>query len=39
MRTHEWAYALIANSNLVPDWANWEEFGGSRTSGRRCTAR
>ncbi|RLV47887.1 urocanate hydratase [Nocardioides mangrovicus] len=27
MRTHEWApRVLIANSNLVPDWANWEEF-------------
>jgi urocanate hydratase len=25
--THEWApRVLIANSNLVPDWANWEEF-------------
>jgi urocanate hydratase len=27
MRTHPWApRVLIANSNLVPDWANWEEF-------------
>ncbi len=27
MRTHEWApRVLIANSNLVPQWANWEEF-------------
>jgi urocanate hydratase len=27
MRTHEWApRVLIANSNLVPDWATWEEF-------------
>ncbi|HEX3948033.1 MAG TPA: urocanate hydratase, partial [Acidimicrobiales bacterium] len=26
-QTHEWApRVLIANSNLVPDWANWEEF-------------
>ncbi len=26
-RTHEWApRVLIANSNLVPDWANWSEF-------------
>ena len=26
-RTHEWApRVLIANSNLVPDWANWPEF-------------
>ncbi|MGW2199689.1 urocanate hydratase, partial [Streptosporangium sp. NPDC001682] len=26
-RTHEWApRVLIANSNLVPDWADWEEF-------------
>src|SRR5215203_2829150 len=25
MRTHEWApRVLIANSNLVGDWANWE---------------
>src|SRR5690606_19153225 len=27
MRTHEWApRVLIANSNLVPEWANWREF-------------
>lgn len=27
MRTHAWApRVLIANSNLVGDWANWEEF-------------
>jgi urocanate hydratase len=27
LQTHEWApRVLIANSNLVPDWANWEEF-------------
>ena len=27
MTTHEWApRVLIANSNLVPDWATWEEF-------------
>ncbi|HEX3610522.1 MAG TPA: urocanate hydratase [Sporichthyaceae bacterium] len=27
LRTHEWApRVLIANSNLVPDWANWSEF-------------
>jgi urocanate hydratase len=26
-RTHEWApRVLLANSNLVPDWADWEEF-------------
>ena len=26
-RTHEWApRVLIANSNLVGDWANWDEF-------------
>ncbi len=26
-RTHEWApRAIIANSNLVPDWATWDEF-------------
>ncbi len=27
MRTNEWApRVLIANSNLVPEWANWDEF-------------
>ncbi|HEY7151169.1 MAG TPA: urocanate hydratase, partial [Solirubrobacterales bacterium] len=27
VRTHEWApRVLIANSNLVPDWATWEQF-------------
>src|SRR3712207_6068592 len=27
VRTHEWApRVLIANSNLVPDWATWPEF-------------
>jgi urocanate hydratase len=27
MRTHEWApRVLLANSNLVPDWADWDEF-------------
>ncbi|HEY3866845.1 MAG TPA: urocanate hydratase [Actinocrinis sp.] len=27
MRTHEWApRVLIANSNLVGDWATWDEF-------------
>ena len=27
LRTHEWApRVLIANSNLVPDWATWPEF-------------
>jgi urocanate hydratase len=26
-RTHEWApRVLIANSNLVPEWASWDEF-------------
>src|SRR5688500_13092571 len=26
-RTHEWApRVLLANSNLVGDWANWDEF-------------
>src|SRR4051812_31877978 len=26
-QTHEWApRVILANSNLVPDWANWEEF-------------
>jgi urocanate hydratase len=27
VRTHEWApRVLIANANLVPEWATWEEF-------------
>jgi urocanate hydratase len=27
LQTHEWApRVLIANSNLVPDWASWDEF-------------
>src|SRR6186713_3345191 len=27
LQTHEWApRVLIANSNLVPEWATWEEF-------------
>jgi urocanate hydratase len=27
LRTHEWApRVLIANANLVPDWATWDEF-------------
>src|SRR6202021_2636268 len=27
VKTHEWApRVLIANSNLVPQWATWEEF-------------
>jgi urocanate hydratase len=27
LKTHEWApRVLIANSNLVPQWATWEEF-------------
>ena len=27
LRTHEWApRVLLANSNLVGDWANWEHF-------------
>ena len=27
LRTHEWApRVLIANSNLVPEWGNWDEF-------------
>src|SRR6476469_1543122 len=26
-RTHEWSpRVLIANSNLVPEWATWDEF-------------
>ena len=34
MRTHEWApRVLIANSNLVGDWANWEEFRRLEASG------
>ena len=27
LQTHEWApRVLLANSNLVGDWANWDEF-------------
>ncbi|GAA3844319.1 urocanate hydratase [Saccharothrix violaceirubra] len=34
MRTHEWApRVLIANSNLVPDWANWPEFRRLESAG------
>ena len=34
MRTHEWApRVFIANSNLVPDWANWPEFRRLESSG------
>ena len=33
LRTHEWApRVILANSNLVGDWATWPEFGGSRNS-------
>jgi urocanate hydratase len=33
-RTHEWApRVLIANSNLVGDWANWEQFRKLETEG------
>ncbi|SDG56265.1 urocanate hydratase [Sinosporangium album] len=33
-RTHEWApRVLIANSNLVPDWADWEEFRRLESAG------
>src|SRR5687768_6080 len=33
-RTHEWApRVLIANSNLVPDWANWDEFRRLESAG------
>lgn len=34
MTTHEWApRVLLANSNLVGDWANWEEFRRLDSSG------
>jgi urocanate hydratase len=34
VQTHEWApRVLIANSNLVPEWANWEEFRRLETLG------
>lgn len=34
MRTHEHApRVLIANSNIVPDWANWEEFRRLESAG------
>ena len=33
-RTHEWApRVLIANSNLVGDWANWEHFRALEAEG------
>ncbi|GAB3614224.1 urocanate hydratase [Humibacter ginsengisoli] len=33
-RTHEWApRVLIANSNLVPDWATWPEFRKLESAG------
>jgi urocanate hydratase len=33
-RTHEWApRVLIANSNLVPQWATWEEFRRLESAG------
>src|SRR5919112_363405 len=34
-RTNEWSpRVLIANSNLVPDWANWDEFRRLEALGR-----
>ena len=40
MRTHEWApRVLIANSNLVPEWANWDEFRRLERWASRCTGR
>src|SRR5919197_64287 len=40
LRTHEWApRVLIANSNLVPDWATWEEFRRRRREALRRDAR
>src|SRR6201985_807021 len=34
LRTHEWApRVLIANSNLVPQWATWEEFRRLESAG------
>jgi hypothetical protein len=34
VRTHEWApRVLIANSNLVGDWANWPEFRRPEAAG------
>jgi len=33
-RTHEWApRVLLANSNLVGEWANWDEFRRLETAG------
>ena len=30
LRTNEWApRVLLANSNLVPDWADWDKAGGT----------
>ncbi|MGX9295565.1 urocanate hydratase [Tsukamurella paurometabola] len=34
LRTHEWApRVLLANSNLVGDWANWEHFRNLEAEG------
>ena len=34
VQTHEWApRVLIANANLVPDWATWPEFRRLETLG------
>ncbi len=39
MRTHEWApRVLIANSNLVPEWATWEHFNKLDQAGLMMTA-
>ncbi|MEO5973623.1 MAG: urocanate hydratase [Ilumatobacteraceae bacterium] len=33
-RTHEWApRVLLANSNIVPEWATWDEFRRLETAG------
>ena len=29
-----WARVLIANSNLVPEWANWEHFNKLKEEGK-----
>ena len=39
-QTHEWApRVLLANSNLVGDWANWDEFRRLEPRASRCMAR
>ena len=39
-RTHEWApRVLLANSNLVGEWATWDEFRRLENMGLTCMAK